>query len=426
VGFVAGAIALLPVAWLIVRGLRGADAGTRRWAWAAAFVLVYPGLSQVLDFTMNVSTAMLAAAVPVAILDASSERRLGLGSVTVPHAAMAARAVLWGACLVAVLVLARTESLAWRHEQAVDAVLNGDWDVARGPADDAAAQDPDMPPYQVTRGLVASAHEDWGAAAEAFGRAARTDDLPQSWLGLAQAQLESGATADEVATSIARATRIGEQQPAVLYAAGALYDRLGRTHEADHAYAGAVAALPSLAGDPSWAADAALAARLPDILAQAAAAAPERAWEVGLMAGDAATARSRIGLAGIGPDVAELVIAAWEGDAPARARLFAEADDHPTDAQLLSWAARLADRAADDARAERYQRLAVYVVTERGEAPGTEIRVDRGDDLRLMAAGTITRYAGLYLYRRPLPPDLLAPGLPRLVHVERIPGRAVG
>ena len=114
------------------------------------------------------------------------------------------------------------------------------------------ADDPDMPPYQVTRGLVASALGDWPAAADAFDRAATTDDLPQSWLGLAQARLELGAPAADVVEAIERAMRVGYQQAAVVYAAGSLYDRLGLTDEATMPMSHPLAALPGLAVDPCW------------------------------------------------------------------------------------------------------------------------------------------------------------------------------
>jgi tetratricopeptide (TPR) repeat protein len=282
-----------------------------------------------------------------------------------------------------------------------------------------------MAAYQVTRGLVASALHDWPVAADALGRAARTDDLPQSWLGLAQARIELGAPADEIASDIERALRIAKQQPAIGYAAGALYDRLGMTAEADEAYVEAIVAFPSLAGDPSWTEDPVLAPRFDAILAQAMEEAPESAWQMALMAGDPDRARALAEAGGV-PTEATALIDAWTGDPAAVRDVYARADASPLDPTLLSWATRLADRYGDSERAERYQRLAIFIVNDGGALPGTEIRVDRDGWFRHVPAGTLTGYAGHYLYRRPLPPDLLAPGLPRLVNIEAPDRDAVG
>jgi hypothetical protein len=90
----------------------------------------------------------------------------------------------------------------------------------------------------------------------------------------------------------------------------------------------------------------------------------------------------------------------------------------PNDAAALSWASRVARRADDVEQGERFQRLAIYAVTEGGQLPGTEVGVDHDGWFDQVPAGSITGYAGHYLYRRPLPPDLIPPGLPRLVNVQ--------
>ena len=113
------------------------------------------------------------------------------------------------------------------------------------------------------------------------------------------------------------------------------------------------------------------------------------------------------------------IIAAWEGDEEALAEVYAIADEQTTNAYVLSWASRLAARSGDDEQADRYQRLAVFEVTEGGELPGTEVAIDEDGWLEAVPAGTKVGYAGHYLYRRPLGPDLLPPGLPRPVLVGR-------
>ena len=180
------------------------------------------------------------------------------------------------------LVLARTESLAATHEAALAAAYEDDWEAARGPADEAALADPDMTAYQVTRGLVASALDTIG----------RSRPMPsvvppapttcrRAGSALPRPASSSGHRPRRSPRTIERALRIGSQQPAVVYAAGALYDRIGLADEADEAYADAIAALPSVAGDPSWTTDADLALRFAGILDRAMELAPGRAWEIG-------------------------------------------------------------------------------------------------------------------------------------------------
>ncbi len=422
VGLVAGFVALLPVAWLVFRALRSTAPDTRRWAWGALFILVFLGLVNIFDFHMNVPAELLVAAIPFALLDASSDRGIGLGGLRLGERAVRsvgtlARAALWLGCLCAILVLGWAESVAWTHAEAVRSSYAGDWEVARGPADEAVAADPAMSAYQVTRGLVASAQADWPVAAEAYAIAAEADDMPQSWLGLAQAQLGVGADPDEVATSIEQALRIGTQQSSVVYAAGHLYDRLGFSDRADAAYAAAIADFPSLAADPVWGRDASLRARFAGIVEQASAQAPTRAWEIALMAGDPERAHELTAAAG--STLGGLVVEAWQGDPEALEEIYRLADTGSGDANLLAWGTRLAARSGDDERADRYQRLALYVVTGGGRLPGTEIRVDEAGWFGAVPAGSLTGYAGHYLYRRPLVLDLLPPGLPRLVHADR-------
>jgi tetratricopeptide (TPR) repeat protein len=298
------------------------------------------------------------------------------------------------------------------------AVNAGDWDEAQAPADEAAAADPDMNAYQISRGLAASGRADWEAAADAYERAALVDDMPQSWLGLAQAQAELGKPAAEVAASLERAHRSGSQQPAVLFAMGSLYDRLGMTEEADAAYADVLAAYPALAADPALTADPIIGPRLAGIIERAAASTPGIAWELALMSGDAETAQALARDRG-GAAWTPLVVEAWLGNAEAAEELHALADANPSDAAVLGWAARIAARNGDPDRAERYERLATFAAFDGPSRPGTDIRIERTEWLQDVPAGALTWYAGQWLYRRPTAFDLIPPGLPRLVFVDR-------
>ena len=114
-------------------------------------------------------------------------------------------------------------------------------------------------------------------------------------------------------------------------------------------------------------------------------------------------------------DFAKTIIEAWLGDPDALQAVYDRADGAADSPSLLAWASRLALRSGEDERAARYRRLAVFDVFEGGELPGTEVRVDPTGYLDAVPAGTNVEYAGQYLYRRPLPIDLLPPGLPRLV-----------
>ena len=412
-GALLGVLALIPVGWLVWRGLTSAAAETRRWAWASLFVLLFIAFFNVFDFQLNVPAVILLAAVPIAWLDATSEDGLGIGRVGESlgrWVGRGARVALWVGCALAVVVLFRAESVSTSHQVALDAVYEADWDAARGPADDAYTADPEYPAYAITRGLIASADADWETAAEAYRFAAQSDDMAQSWLGLAQAQHALGAPDAEVVESVERALRIGTQQPSIVFAAGHLYDRLGLTDQANELYAATLARYPSIAADRYWSRDADIEARFDTIVEVAQDRTPDQGWEIALVTGDADRASELSS-----GSLQESIIRAWEGDAEALADVYAAADDAIGRSSVLAWASRLATRAGDDEQADRYQRLAVFEVTEGGELPGTEIEIDEDGWLEAVPAGTEVGFAGHYLYRRPLGPDLLPPGLPRLV-----------
>jgi hypothetical protein len=275
-----------------------------------------------------------------------------------------------------------------------------------------------MIPYHVARGMAASALGDWPLALEAYERAARVDDLPANWLGLAQAQIHTGRPAAEVQASLARALRLGAAQPAVAFAAGTLYDRIGMPDAADDAYIHTLMGAPSLAGDPMWTETmVGDANRWRAIVEAAAESLGPVGWQVRLMAGlslpeplpsEMATGSSSLPM--------RLVDAAWNGDAAALDEIRALAEARPTDVDLLGWVARISRRAGDDASAMRYARLASYA-DEWGLA-GSEVRIGgTALDQRAYSSANTAVY-GQMLYRRMLPNDLMPPGLPRLVAVS--------
>ncbi len=412
-GLAAGLVVAACLAWLVLRAIRGPDPVRRRWGWWTAFGLVYLALHDGLDFYANMPSVMVLAALPVAYLDATSDRTIPVPALSAHAARLAGRAAAVGLavlCVVSVVGLTRAEAVAVDHAQAVDHIARGEWAKAAYDARSALDQDPEVPPYQVTRALVAAHLGDWRTAERLFAEAAAFDDLPQSWLGLALARTELGRPDEEVTPAIERALRLGANQPAIAYAAGELYDRLGLAAEADDAWVAALVAQPSLAGDPSWTVDDVRAARFRSILERAMERARGPAWELPLMAGDTARA---LHLAA-GDPLSSLIIRAWAGYGRALDVLQERTDADPMNGWLLTWAARASARAGDADAAAEYRRLARYVIVE-PDVPGYDVRIGRRPSSIDPAAGTLTENYGTYLYRRPTPPDIMPGDLPRLV-----------
>ncbi len=217
------------------------------------------------------------------------------------------------------------------------------------------ARDPDFGAYQLTAALALAANEEWAAAEQAYRRAIAIDGLPRAWLGLARVGVELGWSDDEVSAALREALRLGDQQAALTFAAGRVYDLLGMTAEADAAYVRTLVLVPSLAADPDWQAELG-PERFAAIVDGTVAAAPAQGWEVVLMAGDADRARE---LATQGPDADyhAAVIGAWVGDAGALEAMQAMVDTTPEDAVRLSMAARVSDHARDLEAAQKYRRL---------------------------------------------------------------------
>ena len=220
------------------------------------------------------------------------------------------------------------------------------------------------------------------------GRTAEADDLPEAWLDLAA---EEALLGDEAAArdALDQAARLGLQRPALAMAIGDLAARLGEPDLSMTAFAAAVAANPSLAGDPWWNQDADRAARFPAIVDAAMdLTAPDGRWQIALMAGDPDRARALL------PAVAYVagtasppdVIDAWEGDDAALARILAACDAHPLDAFALGWASRLESRRGNVEAAVRYLEWA-FIGSSRGAGRGLEHagqrpRPHRPDDRR--------------------------------------------
>lgn len=415
VGLVAGAVALGTVAWLLVRAIRGHDAERRRWAWASVFGLAYLGLNVFVD-THTIPAVALLIGLPIAALDATSRRGIRLPLVPARVACWLrnlALVLLVLASAAAVQQLIGSESTALTHQRAVTAAGAGEWSEALDPALQAAKAQPEVGAYGLTAALALAANDDWAGAEQTYRSVVEVDQLPNAWLGLARAGVELGRPTAEVETALAEALRLGEQEPALVFAAAQVYDLAGLTDAADAAYVDTLTAVPTLAADPAWRADLG-SERFARVVDGAIEAAGDGAWEIALMAGQVERATE---LAAASDEAAwrEAYIEAWEGDATAWAEVQAMADDAPTDALRLSPAARLADHLGDLEAAERYRRM-VRIGAYYG--PMT-VSVGFGERRPLTdeAVGTATHYYGTYTYRRALSIDLLPAGQPGLVLV---------
>ena len=417
VGLAAGVIAFGAVAWLLLGALRGGDPERRRWAWASVFGLTYLALNVFVD-THTIPTVALLMGLPIAVLDATSRRGIGLprafGRATC-WLRSAATVLLVLLCASSMLQLVRTESVALTHQRAATAAGDGDWAAALSPALDAAAADPQIGVYQLTAALALSAAGEWEEAEAAYRRVTELDDLPTAWLGLARAQAALGRPAGEVEASLQEALRLGEQQAALTFAAGRIYDLVGATDEANAAYARTLTQVSSLAADAAWRSELG-ADRFAAIVDAAIARAPAQGWDIALMAGDPGRARA---LAADQPDAAfkSDVIEAWGGDADALASVYATTDSTPESPTRLSLAARAAAHRGDDEAADKYRRLARLGPYY---APITvNVAFGERDPLADTPLGSSTYYYGTYTYRRAMPVDLLPPDLPGIVIADR-------
>jgi tetratricopeptide (TPR) repeat protein len=290
-------------------------------------------------------------------------------------------------------------------DAAVQAANAGNWTSALAPARAAAGEDPDVMPYLFTEGLAAAQNGQHAEAAQAFQVVATKTDYPEAWLDLAAEQALLGRP-QEAAASITAALRVGRQRPAVAIAAGDLALRIGDVATAQFALASAIVENPSFAGDPWW--------RLspqqtiaPGVFAQALRAmAPAYQWQVALVTGDEAGARSEAG----DDPAAQQVIAAWYGDAAATAALLNWCQAHPLDLPTLAWCARVQGHLGNVADANRWRAIANTIVGG-AYSSGAELRVDPNTVVGRTGEGDPALFWAPYGYLRYAPWDILVPSL---------------
>jgi O-antigen ligase/tetratricopeptide (TPR) repeat protein len=421
-GAVAGLVTIGAVLWLLAGGLRDPDAGRRRWTWAAFFALLYVGVNSLVDGFANLPHVMLLAALPLAVVDATSRQTLGLpfpspGGTWARRIRTATAVTVFVAAGIAVAGLYRIESIAMIHDRAVLAVEAGDWEAAAPDATTAAIEDPAMPPYQLTRGLAAAESEDWGTAVLAFAAAVSVDDQPETWLNLALALHELGRPDEEVRAAIDSALRLGGQRPDILVPAASLYARIDEAELADEAWAQALLLAPSLAADDAFTGLIGSRERFVRLL-DAAIELSDSPWVLALMASDTERAQ-RLAAGADDGGLASRVVAAWGGDPQAVADLQAEALAHPSDRVLLDWAARTSAHAGDDANAGRFRRLGTFA-TGLPHALGHEVRVASPGSTSAQRLAVLSQPYGYVLYRRPTTDWLLAAGLSSVGRLDAV------
>jgi O-antigen ligase/Tfp pilus assembly protein PilF len=423
---IAASVAAVAIAGRLLQdGFRSADPARRRWAVVAVLGVVYFATHQLFDVYVGMPAALFAFAVPFAWLDATADATAPAGARpglrTARRLAPAALAV---AVVLAVGWTGWNEGPALTFDEATTAADRGDWATAATLAGAAASADPSMAPYRIAAGLAAG-HLGTPGAGD-LAAAAGLDGLPNAWLNLAAVRRSAGDDAG-ARTALDAAMRLGDQQPALLLAAGYLEERMGDTDAADRTYVAALGGLTRLAGatfwrDPArvdrWAAIAEAAVGQLDAVSQV---------DFWISSGDlsrAASAASSV------PDaasrtVAQLGVTAWAGDASAFATLRTMAVAQPRNTAIVGWCARLAAHAGDASAAATY-RYWLEIISPYSSSLGLEVRVT--DELTPggSPAGAIWQTYGIYTYRRPTPADLLLPGLPHAEWYVGLPAAAGG
>jgi O-antigen ligase len=419
VGLLGGLGVVIALGRLLFGAIRDADPARRRMAWAALFATVYFAAHQVLDLYVNAPAILFAFAIPIAWLDATAPE--GMTGPTrrwvraVPgKLGVGGRIAGVGTIVAAAAFLGWSESGALLMSRGTDLLNERKPMEALEPLAAAVRADPAMPPYQLALGLALADTGDLKGAEARFSMSATMDGLPEAWLNLAavRARLGDGATVDE---ALVQALRLGNQQAGVAMGAGVVELQLGKTDAAVRSFAGALLLNPTLAGDPWWTSDPARAVIWPNVLEVAfgQASATSR-FVLALETGDSTGAASAIAAMDDSETAAtsDIVLAAWNGDADALARIQARARQRPLDMTVINWCALLLRRSGDTEAAARY---ATWAETVNGDSSigGYEMRVVT-DGQPHFVAGINSLFYGHYTYRRPVPSHQLVGWLPEL------------
>lgn len=406
VGALAGLVVVLALVWLVRDAIRS-DGTRRQMAVTTAIGLVYFAAHQVLDFNVNLPSVLIALALPIAYLDATSSRGLPIRGRISPSAPVG-RAMKAGFALATAVALG---GLIWQELPAIDndralALANeGDWLAARAPAASAASSDPAIGSFVFTAALAEAHAGNHAEAARLFRRVAERNDLPEAWVNLAAEDFATGNLA-AVKASLAEAMRLGYQRPAIAMPVGELALRMGEEQVAIDAFTAAVVGAPSLLADPWWSGDPARAALRPRVVE--AAMTSGGGWELALMNGDLEAAFA------LAPDEpTRLFIAAWAGDDAARAELVAACRARPLNVNQLLLCARAEGRAGNVDAANEFRYIASAQIGG-AYSSGAELRVATIALTGRTLEGDPAIFWGTFTYRRPTPWDILVPDLVHL------------
>ncbi len=428
VGVLAGLVVAGSLIALILAAIRSGDDGRRRVGLATLFAVVVLAGQQLVDMLMNVPALLLAAALPLAWLDATAPDH---GAEPAPAAAgfllrggapgFRARLSMVGLTALTLVIavgLVRIEAIATGASRGVSAADAGRWAEAVGPALEAAISDPEVNSYWFMAGVAAANAGDLATAADALERSARADDYPFAWLDLAAVRWRLGDVTGARA-ALTSAERLGLQRVSVAVAAGWLRWQLGDRTAAISDYAAAVVAAPTLAGDPMWASDPELdAARTAIVEAARQQVDPDNVpllFAVQLFGGDAAGATAELApLSAADRALYDQVVAAWQGLPGAEAALHQLAEDAPLDRTVVAWCRLIAARHDEGDLVGRYS---TWLRLTSGSPPGLPVaRIvfappipQRFDD--------VDRYGSLY--RRLVPAAQVIGILPQILLRDR-------
>ena len=415
VGLAAGVVVAGLLARLIWRALRDSDDTRRRYGWASLFAVAYLAGHQVVDVYAGTPVVLFALALTVAHVDATTDAPLL--RFRIPAAAAMRRAgtlALGLAVAGAVLFSAWSESIAAVSSSSAIAMDNGHPAQALADARLAAAQDPQMPPYQFTLGLAAAASGDLQTAEQAFVREAGEDDFPEGWLDLAAVRMRLG---DKAGATLAldQAMRLGWQQPVVDVPAATLYLSLGNRPEATQAIAHAFAIAPELAADPFWSSTAALKSAAAAAVDQAVVlAGPDPGYRILMAAGRTTDALRLAATLGAASNAARWYVQSWNGDQAALTRLTDLAVASPLTGPVV-----LGEFAAERLGAEDVA-MRLARIASQGAHVSAPVRaliaVEPTCGACVQMPGANAQYYGFFTYRRRVPADLLVLDLPRLAY----------
>ena len=414
-GAVAGAVLVAFLALLIWRAIRSADRSRQLASTAALFALVLLATQQIADVLVNVPAVLLAAALPIAWLDAAEPRTVEVSaSGQVRISAIDARYPLLAAAIGTALIIAglgRIEVLANTARQAVAEADAGRWDEATALFYEVASADPDVAAYQFQLGVSAANAGDLRLAEEALGRSAAADDYTYAWLDLAAVRWQLGDVI-EAHEAIVRAERFGLRRESIAVAAGWLRQQAHDNDAAIADYAAALMLNPALSTDPFWSSPDGPPGGLAAVLAYV----EEQASRVTLLHLYLVQGRFEDALAQAGslaesdPDLYGNIVPAWRGDGTARTKLENVASTRALDPLPATWLRHITGHLGDEASVRKYDAWLAILSSDESVRPELA-RIEFGSPQRLPSR-FLDRYGSIYR-RNVVDAQVVAP-LPQL------------